>query len=68
MVRPEDTISISACLPVSMRCGLDEASKRTNFSKADIIRSVLYGYLVDGGFMSPIAGIDDDLGVIEQVA
>lgn len=58
MVEPEDTVSISACLPVSMRIGLDEASKKTNFSKADIVRSLLYGFLVDGGFMRPIDGID----------
>lgn len=58
MVEPEDTVSISACLPVSMRIGLDEASKKTNFSKADIVRSLLYDFLVGGGFMRPIDGID----------
>ena len=59
MVQLEGTISISARLPVSMRIGLDEASKKTNFSKADIVRSLLYSFLVDGGFMRPMTGIDE---------
>ncbi len=65
MVRLEDTISISARLPVSMRIGLDDASEKTKFSKADIVRSVLYDFLVDGGFMQPIAGIDENPGLVE---
>lgn len=59
MVLPEDTVSISTCLPVSMRIGLDEACKKTNFTKADIIRSLLYNFLVDNEFMQPSIGVDN---------
>lgn len=49
IAQPEETV-LSVCLPILMRIGLDEASEKMGYSKADI---------VVGGFMRPVDSIDD---------
>lgn len=64
MVKRDFVSTVSFQLPVDIDKGLDEASKKFSVSKADILRSISFDFLVASGIMRDMGDFDSPDDVV----